>query len=90
MVGVHYIYFIFYHCTNLLINLCNLTAVNYPSQIKEKKLYLFLHILDTVFSAVDVFPLFHVLTPGLFVFVFFQKCLVESGVLHWFTDWSSV
>lgn len=53
-----YKYFIFYHCTNLLINLCNLTAVNDPSQIKDKKTVSFLHILDTVFSAVDVFSLF--------------------------------
>lgn len=59
--NVHYIYFIFYQCTNILINLCTLIAYSLmtPHEKKEKNC-MFLQNLGTISNAIDVFPLFHV------------------------------
>lgn len=56
------IYFIFYQCTNILINLCTLIAYSLMTpQEKKKKTVCFCKILGTISNAIDVFSsFFHV------------------------------
>lgn len=59
--NVHYIYFIFYQCTKILINLCTLIAYSLTTpQEKKKKLRTgcFCKILGTISNAIDVFSSF--------------------------------
>lgn len=63
--GVHYIYILFFTIVQIYWLTYVIWLQSIPSQIKDKKLYLFAYFRHC-FSAVDVFLLFHVLTPIFF------------------------